>query len=101
MNSNWIKTIDRLPNNDKRVLIVYMYLGYRQISIGFYVPPKTLNAEDYFDDDIAFSECSEFDEKNDKYWVKEGWFVEIPEFEGTVLLDRKDITHWQILPELP
>jgi hypothetical protein len=70
----WKSPKDELPPNGKRVLILVKYgtSGKLWSAIAEYIHPKTVRAEDFFDD-----ECEgayEYDEEKDCDWVKSNWY---------------------------
>lgn len=104
--NNWIKTSDRLPETGKRVLIfVQEHIEsrlHKVIFVGCYIAPKTVDAEDFLDtQEESFDDLSEFDEKDNKYYVLENWFCSIEEYGMLSAIDKKFVTHWQPLPEFP
>ncbi len=101
MESNWIKVELKKPPAAISVLIAHKNsLDKYWVSIAQYVPPKTVLAEDFLSNDIDTLSCEEYDEKNDCYWVIEGWW------EASVSAEinwhiSDEVTHWMPLPKTP
>ena len=99
---DWISVKDRLPEMEKSVLIrcEKRPSGTDYLCIAFYVPEKTMSAEssilnwDY--------EVLEYDEQIDDYYVLEGWYEEIHNWEEYSAIGVADfVTHWMPLPAPP
>ncbi|MFA5659127.1 MAG: DUF551 domain-containing protein [Oscillospiraceae bacterium] len=85
----WIPTSEKLPEAKQRVLAYYKnQCGKSRIEIACYIPPETILADDFLSDEAEG--CDEYDEKNDCYWVKEGWFEDSWESD----------TNWGITPKI-
>jgi hypothetical protein len=95
----WINCSDRMPEPAQRVLAVFPtgYKGVRHISLVIYVPAKSVKAEDLWDDD---SDCVEYDEEKDCFYVEEGWYESSYESEKDWRLNY-EVTHWMPLPHVP
>jgi hypothetical protein len=108
--NEWIETSKQLPecfsHGSKRVLVVCENKEKRYINIGLYIKAKTVNADDFCQDEY-YDELSDYDEETDCNWVKEGWWIEEIEAcaRGYTYFNYYDeqikITHWQPLPKLP
>lgn len=98
----WIKVEERLPENTKRVMVLYRnQLKKRRVTIAEYVPYRTILAEDFLTDDCPDEfYSSEYDEKNDCYWTPQGWYESNYQADINWHIGEK-ITHWKpiILPE--
>ena len=101
--SGWISVKDRLPDNGKHVLaaceIRLIYGGKKTyVCEAFYAAQHTLPEGKYPEDD----ECFDYDEEEDEYYLKEGWYEAIhnwDEYSSVVIEDF--VTHWMPLPEPP
>lgn len=65
-----------------------------------YIPPRTVLFEDYMDDDYCGDDWGDYDEENDCYWTREGWYEWQSETDVNYFLTAK-VTHWMPLFELP
>ena len=89
------------PESGKAVLLackVYPICGkpYYYICQGIYALPKTVICSG---DDI---ECAEYDEDTDEYYMPEGWYEKIYNWDDYDLVAIPDhVTHWQRLPNAP
>lgn len=73
--NTWISVDDRLPESGKHVLVVCevrLFSGWKQhyVCEAFYAPTHTISVGYYPDD----SECYEYDEEDDNYYLLEGWY---------------------------
>lgn len=99
----WISVKDHLPESDKRVLAscdVRRLDGYRwrYTCVAFYAAKHSIPEGKYPEDD----ECYDYDEDEDEYYLKEGWYEVIhnwDEYSSVVIEDF--VTHWMPLPEPP
>ena len=97
----WICCSKELPEKMASVLVAFKNnYGNTGISIGQYVPPKTVLSEDFLTDDVDCSSLEEYDEEKDCYWVKEGWFEHSTQYDYGCSFHEK-ITHWMSLPKPP
>jgi hypothetical protein len=73
--AEWIPVGERLPEARKDVMVVIVTpLGTRQVDKACYIPARTVLSEDFLSDEYDVSDCQEYDEENDSYWVVEGWW---------------------------
>ena len=101
--SEWISVKDRLPEAGKHVLAdceVRLISGRKKhyVCKAYYAPAHTLSAGSFPDDD----ECYEYDETDDNYYLLEGWYECIhnwDDYSGVVIGDF--VTHWMPLPTPP
>lgn len=96
-NSKWISIKDKLPNQQKRVLVLTEDSeGRKRITVAEYIAPKTVLSDDYIDEDAAFG-FDEYDEENDCYWTPAG-FYENQYYTDNNFYINDEVTHWQELP---
>ena len=99
----WVSVKDRMPETGKHVLasceIRLIYGGKkRYVCEAFYAAKHSLPEGKYPEDD----ECFDYDEEEDAYYLKEGWYECIhnwDEYSSVVIEDF--VTHWMSLPEPP
>lgn len=98
----WISIEERMPNVREKVLVrcESRPSGNEYVCQAYYIPGKTVDADDCcmrWDD-----ECTEYDEENDVYWVLEGWYEQIYNWDEYSSIGIADfVTHWMVLPEMP
>lgn len=102
--TNWISVKERLPEAETHVLaaceIKPLYAGYttKYVCDAFYAPKHTVSAGRYPDD----CECYEYDEEADEYFLLEGWYEVIKNWDDYNAAAIADfVTHWMPLPEPP
>lgn len=94
---SWIPVEDRLPPDDKWVLVLCRnsqgkarrLRAIHASKFSLPVSPET--------DAVDFGE---YDEKTDEFYCPPGWY-ESNEFEDTNWLIGHEVTHWAELPDLP
>ena len=99
----WVSVKDRLPESGKHVLaaceIRFIYGGKKTyVCEALYAAQHTFTVGKYPEDD----ECFDYDEDEDEYYLKEGWYEAIhnwDEYSSVVIEDF--VTHWMPLPEPP
>jgi len=97
--NEWIKCSNKMPEAKQRVLAYCKSSrGLNRIETSFYIPPKTVLAQELFGDDSFGTE--EYDEEKDCYWSTEGWYEDSWESEQTWLISDP-VTHWMLLPNYP
>ena len=91
----WISIGDKLPDAGVMVLAYYKnsFGKHRRIR-AFYAPEQSI--EDTSDDD----DICDYDEEQNVYWLREGWFESNEAEEYFYSVDGK-ISHWMPLPEPP
>ena len=94
----WIPVVERLPESGEHVLLgcEIRPIGKKYVCDGYYAAPKTL-ASGHSDD------CeSEYDEEKDEYFLLEGWYEVIKNWDDYSSIVISDfVTHWQPLPAAP
>ena len=99
----WISVKDRLPENAKPVWVFGHAVNNSKRTSTFkgrWIAEHTMLAADFgADDDMALI----YDESEDEYYVPEGWFERIENWDDYTDIAVGDyiITHWMPLPELP
>lgn len=101
--NRWILVSDRLPENEKRVLVCGLS-NYNHTSITMfkaeYIRKMTVTADDYgWSEDCDY----DYDEEKDEHYVPEGWYESIMNWDeySAVAVTDFTITHWRPLPEPP
>ena len=96
--TEWINADEIKPPKVKSVLVVFKNIyGHTHITIAQYVPPKSVLAEDFLNEEADYDE---YDEEKDCYWCKEGWFEYQYSADINYLMDD-EILFWAYLPENP
>lgn len=101
--SEWFRCEDRMPESGKHVLVCcekrfVSGRKHRYVCEAFYAEQKTMSSA-FGDPEI---EAVEYDEDSDNYYLLEGWYEVIhnwDEYSSVVIQDF--ITHWMPLPEPP
>lgn len=98
----WISVKDRLPESGKHVLVsckFKMVSGQtgRYVCDAYYAGKHQITTDDFYDD------CEyEYDEEKDAYYLKEGWYEVIKNWDDYNSIVIEDfVTHWMPLPEPP
>ena len=96
MNIAWTNQNRKKPEAEKEVLLLCKVKNsaYLYKCIGFYVPPRTLREESYYDWDYEC--CDEYDD----YLVNPGWYERIynwDEYSAVGIMD--DVIGWAELDE--
>lgn len=97
----WSLAADELPSCGKPVLAYYLNSHGKGRRIrAEYVKAWTVQADDLSDPD---TECVEYSEKEDAYYIRQGWYELIDNWDeyGRIAVHEGVITHWQELPAAP
>ena len=97
--TNWINVNDRLPEDEKNVLVCCKNdYGRRYVCEAYHVNHHSVEANIYWNEDADW----DYDEEEDKFYVPEGWYEVIHNWDeyGSVGI-YGTVTHWMYLPELP
>ena len=99
----WISVSERLPENQKRVLVCglsnYNHTS-RTMFKAEYIRKMTVTADDYgWSEDCDY----DYDEEKDENYVPEGWYESIMNWDeySSVAVTDFTVTHWMPLPEPP
>lgn len=99
--SGWISVKDRMPDSNHvlaRCEIHGLYKPKSYTCVAFYAKKNSISVGNCFDDEI----CCEYDEETDEYYLKEGWYEVIHNWDeyGSVVIGDF-VTHWMPLPAQP
>lgn len=106
--NSWIPVTERLPEPEKRVLILTRVKGWndkmhQEIMCGFYEDGNIWCEDSKCCWDYEMKREENYDESRDDYTVPEGWFEEllnhIDDYNCVAIGDP--VTHWMPLPEPP
>ena len=98
--TKWISVEERLPEAEQIVLVSCKQNGRRYQCLAFYVPKKWLREQSNFNWD--YEACDEYCEEADDYYVNEGWYERIYNWDDYNAVGIGDfVTHWMPLPEPP
>jgi hypothetical protein len=100
--SEWISVEERLPESGVHCLISCIVKRFdgthgQYVCVGYYAEKFKHLAYGVDDDSV-----SEYNEENDEYYIAEGWYEVIKNWDdyGFVAIDDF-VTHWMPLPEAP
>lgn len=98
----WIPVEDGLPKPEEEVWVQCErgQFGFKYQCKAFYIPPKWLREESSLNWDYEC--CDEYDEEADDYYVNEGWYERIHNWDDYSAVGIGDfVTHWMPLPSAP
>lgn len=99
--TQWISVDEQLPESERTVLAYYLNSHGKERKIrAEHVARWTVEAGMFADPDI---ECVEYSEKYDEYYLLEGWYECIDnwdEYSRIAVVEGK-VTHWLPLPSAP
>ena len=98
----WISVDDRLPEPEQEVFacVRTKISNYRYVCCAMHVPENWLRQSSVFCWD--FECCDGYDEEQDDFIVKPGWYESIHNWDEYSVVGIEDIvTHWMPLPHLP
>lgn len=96
----WIKCSEKMPDPEKAVLLLCEIRpgGHKYICVGFYVPNHWLREQSDYSWD--WEACSEYDEEHDDYFVNEGWYERIMNWDEYSAVGIGDfVIAWMPLPK--
>lgn len=97
----WIPVEREKPKASTIVLIIAITeTGKRYRTVAYFIPTKTVLADDFLESGYDSEDLQEYDDELDEYWVKEGWFEYQTVAEIHWHISDK-ITHWLPIPKLP
>jgi hypothetical protein len=91
----WVSVSERLPESEKSVLLLCEVrpMGRKYVCIGYYAAPKSVESNC---DDI---EMLEYDEDTDAYYLQEGYYEEIRNWDEYSSIAISDfVIGWKHLP---
>lgn len=98
---SWIPVEREKPKANTIVLIIAITeTGKRYRTVAYFIPTKTVLADDFLESGYNSEDLQEYDDELDEYWVKEGWFEYQTVAEIHWHISDK-ITHWLPIPKLP
>ena len=98
----WISVKDKLPEPEQEVLVCVRskISNYSYVCCAMYVPENWYRQSSDFCWD--FECCDEYDEEQDDYIVKQGWYESIHNWDDYSVVGIEDIvTHWMPIPQPP
>ena len=102
----WIPVEERLPEPEKRVLIMTNYRGwngkpYCDIMCGFYEDGNVWCEDSKANWDYEMKREENYDESREDYRVPEGWFEELLNHieDYNCVLIGEPVTHWMPMPK--
>ncbi len=97
---NWFDVKEVKPKTLERVLSVYKDNGTYIAVIARYIPPKTVESEDFFS--IEAEADDEWDEEKEVYYVVEGWWEASFESDMNYKISSRcrEIEYWAHLPNV-
>ena len=96
----WISVKDKLPEPEQEVLVCVRskISNYRYVCCAIHVPENWYRQSSDFCWD--FECCDEYDEEQDDYIVKQGWYESIHNWDDYSVVGIEDIvTHWMPIPQ--
>lgn len=96
----WISVKDRLPEPEQEVIVCCksQISNSKYVCCAFYVPENWLRESSQFSWDYEC--CDEYDEEQDDYVVKKGWYESIHNWDEYSVIGIDDaVTHWMPLQE--
>lgn len=98
----WIPVTERMPENEKDVLITCDRNGYRFVCPAMHTDGKTLSQDSIWNWNDLYA-YGLYDENADDYYIPEGWW-EYRQFNPDDVYNNPvdcEVTHWMPLPEPP
>ena len=95
----WISVEDRLPEPEQEVFVCVRskISNYSYVCCAMYVPENWCRQSSDFCWDLEC--CDEYDEEQDDFIVKPGWYESIHNWDDYSVVGIEDIvTHWMPLP---
>lgn len=95
----WISVEDRLPEPEQEVFVCVRskISNYSYVCCAIHVPENWYRQSSGFCWDLEF--CDEYDEEQDDFIVKPGWYESIHNWYDYSVVGIEDIvTHWMSLP---
>jgi hypothetical protein len=96
----WISVEDRLPENTKRVNVLFNN-GYKKDckAMAEYIAKMSVLAEDYISEE--YSDFTDYDKENDRHYAPEGWYEWNHSSDICMHMGDTKVTHWMPIPTLP
>lgn len=98
---NWISVEKDLPPSQKSVLAIYKNkYGKKSIVKAEYIPPFTVDAQDFFED-WDEGNC-DYSDAEDKYYVKSSWYERVENWDYmSCEIIEGEVIKWMELPGIP
>lgn len=99
----WIPLDDSCPRNGTHVLIGgYNKHGQWRTYHGYYIQPRTIEADDAWDVYANDEAWAQYDEETDTYYCPEGWYsLDWANMDDTYMITDHPITHYILIPSPP
>ena len=103
--NSWILFENKKPETHDRVLICFKNRHNEKnppyVTIATYIAPRSVNAEDFLDDECcdSFYE-SDYEESTDIFWTPDGFYETLWEPDINIFVSNT-VTHWKVIDQPP